>query len=346
MPIRPGLCALGVPSRFYGGEREAAAVVAEHLVGSGLWDCRIGIADGIFAAEQAARHATAQDCSIVPVGGSAAFLAELSVGVLEDLDLVSLLRRLGIRSRSATSRPCRLAMCSPASGRRVPGSTGWPAAWIHGWPQPAGRHWILINMLHFSPALETVEPIVFSCRLDRGGAHRPARPARLGLHRSPDRGRRRSWLAGIEGLGPLRDGSLPPSSARSSALLAAAGRPVARAGRGRPADPRDRRVAGRSRRGVVGQRSGRANRARCRPAAGHARSRAGAVTGTPRRSWTAAAAGPYPLGGAWRTAPFRRAAVARQHPAASSGLGSSPSPALPRSFLPTASRYGSPSAGR
>ena len=27
-PVRPGLCALRVPSRFYGGERQAAAVVA------------------------------------------------------------------------------------------------------------------------------------------------------------------------------------------------------------------------------------------------------------------------------------------------------------------------------
>ena len=47
-PIRPGLCALGVPSRFYGGETEAAAVVAERLVAEGLWDCRLGIADSIF----------------------------------------------------------------------------------------------------------------------------------------------------------------------------------------------------------------------------------------------------------------------------------------------------------
>jgi protein ImuB len=39
-PVRPGLCALRVPSRFYGGEKEAAAVVAEHLVGLGFpnWD--------------------------------------------------------------------------------------------------------------------------------------------------------------------------------------------------------------------------------------------------------------------------------------------------------------------
>ena len=67
-PIRPGLCALGVASRFYGSEQAAAAVVAEHLVGAGLWDCRIGIADGIFAAEQAARQAAPQDCRIVPEG--------------------------------------------------------------------------------------------------------------------------------------------------------------------------------------------------------------------------------------------------------------------------------------
>ena len=50
-------------------------MVAEHLVGAGLWDCRIGIADGIFAAEQAARRAAPQDCWIVARGGSAAFLA-------------------------------------------------------------------------------------------------------------------------------------------------------------------------------------------------------------------------------------------------------------------------------
>ena len=70
-PIRPGLCALTVASRFYGGEAQAAGVVAEHLVAAGLWDCRIGIADGIFAAEQAARRAAPQDCCVVAPGGSA-----------------------------------------------------------------------------------------------------------------------------------------------------------------------------------------------------------------------------------------------------------------------------------
>ena len=96
-PIRPGLCALSVPSRYYGGEREAAAVIAEQLV-PGVWECRIGIADGIFTAEQAARQAAPQDCAVIPTGGSARFLADLPIMVLEDLELVSLLRRLGIRT--------------------------------------------------------------------------------------------------------------------------------------------------------------------------------------------------------------------------------------------------------
>src|SRR4029450_8079873 len=82
----------------YGGEREAAAVVAEHLVGAGVWDFRIGIADGIFAAEHAARRAAPQDCWIIPPSGPATFLAGRWVGVLENAELVTLLRRFGIRS--------------------------------------------------------------------------------------------------------------------------------------------------------------------------------------------------------------------------------------------------------
>ncbi len=58
-PLRPGLCALRVPSRFYGGEAEAAAVIAERLVETEVWDCRFGVADSLFAAEQAARGAAA-----------------------------------------------------------------------------------------------------------------------------------------------------------------------------------------------------------------------------------------------------------------------------------------------
>lgn len=104
MPIAPGRCAVRVPSRYYGGEAEAAAVIAEHLVTAGVWDCRIGIADGVFAAEQAARLAEQQGFRAVPPGGSAEFLAPLPIRMLGDPELVGLLARLGIRTLGAFAR--------------------------------------------------------------------------------------------------------------------------------------------------------------------------------------------------------------------------------------------------
>ena len=162
-PVRPGLCALRVPSRFYGGEREAAAVVAEHLVGAGVWDFRIGVADGIFAAEHAARRATAQDCWIIPSGGSAVFLAGLSIGVLENAELVTLLRRLGIRS---------LGDFAALASRDVLTRFGREGALLHRLARGMDNRPIVsrrppLDMdqrVLFTPALETVEPIVFSTR--------------------------------------------------------------------------------------------------------------------------------------------------------------------------------------
>src|SRR5215216_5607493 len=55
--------------------------------------CRVGIADGTFAARLAARHQV-----IVPPGGSRAFLAPLPVATLDRPDLADLLVRLGLRT--------------------------------------------------------------------------------------------------------------------------------------------------------------------------------------------------------------------------------------------------------
>src|ERR687897_3146887 len=55
--------------------------------------CRVGIADGTFAAGLAARHQ-----AIVPPGGSRAFLAPLPVAALDRPDLADLLVRLGLRT--------------------------------------------------------------------------------------------------------------------------------------------------------------------------------------------------------------------------------------------------------
>ncbi|RYZ31313.1 MAG: DNA polymerase Y family protein, partial [Propionibacteriaceae bacterium] len=121
-PIRPGLCALTVPRRFYGGETEAAAVVAEHLVAAGVWDCRAGIADGMFTAEQAAKQAAPQDSVVVPVGGSRRFLSRLPVAVLDDLEQVSLFRRLGLRT---------LGDLAALPVRDVATRFGASGAWLH-----------------------------------------------------------------------------------------------------------------------------------------------------------------------------------------------------------------------
>lgn len=97
-PLRPGLVALRSPGRFYGGETEAGAVFAEALVAQGVWDVRVGVADDLYTAEQAARRAAIQETVVIPEGASRVFLEQLPVDVLEDADAVSLLKRLGLPS--------------------------------------------------------------------------------------------------------------------------------------------------------------------------------------------------------------------------------------------------------
>lgn len=94
--LQPGRIAMGArgPARYYRGEDLAAAALrAVHP------DARIGIADGLFTAITAATRAN--PVRIVPTGGSAEFLAPLSVDRVGDLDLVGLLRRLGITTLGA-----------------------------------------------------------------------------------------------------------------------------------------------------------------------------------------------------------------------------------------------------
>jgi protein ImuB len=113
--LQPGECAFPArgAARYHGGEPALALTVtaAVHAaIGprggppdgrgdpgdrrAGLPDgCRVGIADGTFAASLAARHQ-----AIVPPGGSRAFLAPLPVAALDRPDLADLLVRLGLRT--------------------------------------------------------------------------------------------------------------------------------------------------------------------------------------------------------------------------------------------------------
>lgn len=101
--LRPGLLAVRAPGSWYGTETAAAATACQALVEGGVWDVRFGIADDLFTAEQAARTADVQSWTVVPTGGSPAFLRGLPVDVLQDggtqgRELVGLLQRLGLRT--------------------------------------------------------------------------------------------------------------------------------------------------------------------------------------------------------------------------------------------------------
>src|SRR5205823_1655539 len=63
--VRPGVCAVATrgPSRYFGGDDALAVKVMEATEGVVGAPCRVGIAEGTFAAELAARSAT-----IVPRG--------------------------------------------------------------------------------------------------------------------------------------------------------------------------------------------------------------------------------------------------------------------------------------
>lgn len=97
--VRPGVCALRSRgfAGYVGSEAEAAEVLLEAVVtGLGVTTGRVGVADGLFAALQAAY--AGDPVRIVPAGGSPAFLAPLPVSRLGDESLSALLPRLGVHT--------------------------------------------------------------------------------------------------------------------------------------------------------------------------------------------------------------------------------------------------------
>lgn len=156
---RPGLAMIGVrgPTRYFGGEAAVlhalARAIAEHTE-----DVLIGVADGAFAAEQAARRGV-----LVAPGGSAQFLAELPISTLEEPSLVDLLTRLGIRTLGAFA-------ALPAADAQV--RFGPAGAWAH--RQAAGLDSRPIAgrlpptefevSIELEPPLDRVDTIAFSAR--------------------------------------------------------------------------------------------------------------------------------------------------------------------------------------
>jgi protein ImuB len=165
-PLRPGLAALRSPGRFYGGESEAGAVIAECVVGLGIRDVRIGVADELFTAEQAARLAPLQETCVVPSGESGRFLRTLPVEVLDEADgtgTVSLLRRLGLTT---------LGDLAELPVGSVEARFGSRAAWVHRVVHGGGARPLstrtpppeLVRQVDFEPALASAETVCFSAR--------------------------------------------------------------------------------------------------------------------------------------------------------------------------------------
>jgi hypothetical protein len=91
--VRPGICSLPArgPARYFGGEGRLAQLVTDAV--SGITPVEVGVADGLFAADLAARANL-----VVPAGGTPGFLAPFPVDVLHQPELAELLDRLGIRT--------------------------------------------------------------------------------------------------------------------------------------------------------------------------------------------------------------------------------------------------------
>lgn len=173
---RPGLAAINVrgPSRYFGGEtgvlhalsRSVAGIPAvtrsgrELPSGAGA-DLLIGIADGAFAAEQAARRGV-----VVDPGGSPAFLRDLPVDTLDPsgaAPLIDLLHRLGIRTLGAfAALPARdvLARFGPDglwAHRQAGGADDRP---VSGRRPPVE----FAVTLDFEPPVDRVDTVAFSAR--------------------------------------------------------------------------------------------------------------------------------------------------------------------------------------
>ncbi|MFM6974597.1 MAG: DNA polymerase Y family protein [Agromyces sp.] len=100
--VRPGLLAVRArgPVRYFGSEPLAAAAVRDSVLACGVPDVRVGVADGVFTAEHAARASTRTAPILsVPSAETAGFLADLPVALVSpDERTGTLLRRLGVHT--------------------------------------------------------------------------------------------------------------------------------------------------------------------------------------------------------------------------------------------------------
>ena len=171
--LRPGTCAIRVrgPARYYGGEKPAALALVALLDQLGIPGARVGIADGPFTAEQAARLGnarpganTARDrVRIVEAGAAASFLGPLPISLLDHPTLVTLLRRLGVHT---------LADFAALDAGDVRGRFGADGSQLHALASGLDSRPVLQRIppdeldsaVDFEPPLDRVDQVTFSFR--------------------------------------------------------------------------------------------------------------------------------------------------------------------------------------
>ncbi len=162
--LRPGIVMVRAqgPARYFGGEGIAAESLLGHLDSEKVPGARIGIADGPFAAEQAARQGRGR-VSIVPADRSAEFLAPLPVTLLGMPDLAVLLKRLGLPTLGA------FAALPPLEVRERFGAEGAAAhrlaAGLDGRRVSPRVHPDELDVeVHFEPPLDRIDQVTFGFR--------------------------------------------------------------------------------------------------------------------------------------------------------------------------------------
>jgi protein ImuB len=165
--LRPGMIAMRArgPARYYGGEDAAARALIRTVAELGVVDARAGVADGPFAAEQAARAVSADErIGIVAAGASGEFLAPMPVGLVVDDRTRTLLNRLGVRTLG------EFAALPEDDVRRRFGAAG-----VFAHQRAAGREATGVAARtpppefeveqHFEPPLDRVDQLAFAFRV-------------------------------------------------------------------------------------------------------------------------------------------------------------------------------------
>jgi protein ImuB len=164
--LRPGILAVRSrgPARYYGGEKPAGLALVSLLDGLAVPGARVGIADGPFTAEQAARTATTINrVRVIGEGQSDRFLGELPVSLVENTTLITLLRRLGIKT---------LGQFAALPAEDVLGRFGPEGAHLHSLAGGLDSRPIIPHIppeeldvaVAFEPALDRVDQVTFGVR--------------------------------------------------------------------------------------------------------------------------------------------------------------------------------------